>query len=62
MDNKPISQQIKSLEEKITNLQDQWPAHSVKPWMLLQLEEWEDELAQLQKDAEGQNAKSSSTH
>jgi hypothetical protein len=50
MDTKSISQQIAALEKKIADLKAQWPAHSVKPWMLQQLEDLEDELLQLQKD------------
>lgn len=46
----PNKQQIKELEEEIKALQAQWPAHSVKPWMLQRLEDLEEELAQLKTD------------
>jgi len=49
MDKKSVSQQIAALEKQIADLKAQWPAHSVKPWMLQQLEDLEDELMQLQK-------------
>ncbi len=41
------SQRIRELEEQIQDIKDIWPAHSVRPWMLQQLEELEDELAAL---------------
>jgi hypothetical protein len=50
MDKKLRSQQIAALEKQIEDLKAQWPAHSVKPWMLQQLEDLEDQLLQLQKD------------
>ena len=36
---------IKHLEEEIADLKSKWPAHSVKPSMLQQLEELEEALA-----------------
>ncbi len=41
------AQRIKEIKEEIKALKAQWPAHSVKPWMLQQLEDLEEELAQL---------------
>jgi hypothetical protein len=35
---------IRELEEEISALKRQWPAHSVPPAMLMQLDELEDEL------------------
>jgi hypothetical protein len=35
---------IKALEKEIEDLRAQWPAHSVPPTMLMQLEDLEDEL------------------
>ena len=54
MDNK----RIKELEEKIAELKKRWPAHSVPPSMLQELDDLEDALAEeLKKDeAEDSNA------
>jgi len=38
------SERIKELEEQIADLNRRWPAHSVPPTMLEQLEELEAEL------------------
>ncbi len=35
---------VREIEEKIADLRDRWPAHSVPPSMWQQLEELEDEL------------------
>ena len=35
---------IKELEEQINDLKKRWPAHSVSPAMLIQLDELEEEL------------------
>jgi hypothetical protein len=35
---------IKELEEQIADLKRRWPAHSVSPAMLMQLDELEEEL------------------
>ena len=37
---------IKEIEEAIADLKARWPAHSVKPEMLQQLEELEEKLEQ----------------
>jgi hypothetical protein len=38
------SERIKELERQIAELESRWPAHSVPPAMLQQLEELEEEL------------------
>jgi hypothetical protein len=38
---------IQELKEKIADLKAQWPAHSLQPWMLQQLEDLEEELEDL---------------
>ena len=46
----------KALEKKIEDLRAQWPAHSVPPTMLLQLEDLEDELEnRLREEADSAN-------
>ena len=37
---------IKELEEKIAELKKRWPAHSVSPAMLQELDDLEDALAE----------------
>ena len=37
---------IKELREKITELKKRWPAHSVSPAMLQELDDLEDALAE----------------
>jgi hypothetical protein len=44
------TQRILELKEQIAELKANWPAHSVQPWMLEQLEELEEELEALKKD------------
>jgi len=44
-----LQAQIAKLEEQIAELKARWPAHSVQPWMLQQLEDLEEELAILQE-------------
>ena len=44
------TQHIKELEEQIAELKANWPAHSVQPWMLQQLEDLETELEQLKQE------------
>jgi len=41
-------ERIAELEEQIAELKARWPAHSLKPAMLQQLEELEEELERLQ--------------
>jgi hypothetical protein len=38
------SERIKELEEQIAELKRRWPAHSVSPTMVQQLDELEEEL------------------
>jgi hypothetical protein len=44
-----LQEQIRSIEEQITELKASWPAHSPQPWMLQKLEELEEELETLQE-------------
>ena len=49
------SEWIKKLEGQIAELKSRWPAHSVPPTMVQQLEELEEELEEeLKKIAEGE--------
>jgi hypothetical protein len=49
------SERIKELESQIAELKGRWPAHSVPPMMLQQLEDLEEELEkELKKAAEGE--------
>jgi hypothetical protein len=41
-----VHDRIKHLEEEIADLKARWPAHSVKPSMMQQLEELEEALEQ----------------
>jgi hypothetical protein len=45
------SERIKELEKQIAELESRWPAHSVPPAMLQQLEELEEELERELKKA-----------
>lgn len=40
------NQHIRELEEKIANLKKRWPAHSVPPAMMQELDDLEEELAE----------------
>ena len=44
---------IREIEEKIADLKARWPAHSVKPEMWMELEEFEEELEKAKKEAAG---------
>ena len=44
-----MEQEIKELTEKIEDLKSRFPAHSVKPWMVDELETLEEELERLQE-------------
>jgi len=48
---------IKELEKQIENLMRRWPAHSVKPTMIQQLDELEEELERAREEAKQDNAK-----
>jgi len=39
------------IEAKLTDLKARWPAHSAPPWMWQRLEELEEELARIEKEA-----------
>ncbi|WP_347488345.1 histidine kinase [Desulfoscipio sp. XC116] len=41
---------IKELKEQIADLKKRFPAHSLKPSMVIQLEELEEELDRLQRE------------
>lgn len=41
-------EQIRAIKERLANLEARWPAHSVPPAMLQELEELEDQLAELE--------------
>ncbi len=45
------SERIKELEKQIAELKRRWPAHSVPPTMLQQLDELEEELERERKRA-----------
>jgi hypothetical protein len=56
MDGSPSSQRIKELESQIAELKRRWPAHSVPPTMLQQLDELEEELErELKEPTEGES-------
>ena len=38
------AEKVKEIEEKIADLKARWPAHSVRPSMLQELEDLEEEL------------------
>lgn len=42
---------IKELEEKIADLEKRWPAHSIPPAMLQELDDLEEELEKALKEA-----------
>ena len=44
------SKRIEELEKQIAELKSRWPAHSVPPAMLQQLDDLEDELEQARID------------
>ncbi|OQX64425.1 MAG: hypothetical protein B5M51_03845 [Anaerolinea sp. 4484_236] len=52
MDKQMINdKRIKELEEKIADLEKRWPAHSIPPAMLQELDDLEEELAKALKEA-----------
>lgn len=54
------SERIKELEKQIADLKRRWPAHSVPPAMLQQLDELEEELEKIREEAKEINAKAES--
>ena len=47
---------IKELEKRIKELKRQWPAHSIPPAMLMQLDELEEELERAKKEREANSS------
>ena len=47
-----LQERIAMLEEQIAELKARWPAHSVQPWMLQQLEDLEEELEALRRQVQ----------
>jgi TolA-binding protein len=45
-----LQKRIRELEEQIAELKARWPAHSLQPWMLQQLEDLEAELERLKQE------------
>lgn len=45
-----MEEKIKILQQRIMDLQKRLPAHSIKPVMIVELEELESELAKLQQE------------
>lgn len=56
--NKFITNRIQVLEEKIADLKKRWPAHSVPPALLQELDDLEEELAEELKKIQGREADS----
>jgi len=48
-DDSKIRERIKDLEAELIQLNKQIPAHSMKPEMIMRMEELEEELEQLKK-------------
>ena len=48
-----MEEKIKQLEEQIADLKSRWPAHSVPPAMVQQLDDLEEELEQLRNHRQG---------
>ena len=47
-----IDERVQELEKQISDLKNQWPAHSVPPAMLQRLDELEEELEILLEEME----------
>jgi hypothetical protein len=45
-----MDDRIKDVEKQIADLKSRWPAHSVPPAMIQQLDELEEELEQLRSE------------
>ena len=43
---------IQEIEAQIAELKARWPAHSVQPWMLQQLEDLESELEEIKQETQ----------
>lgn len=48
---------LQELQEKLMDIKARWPAHSVKPEMIFQLESLEEEIAILQRRLAAQGEK-----
>lgn len=46
---KIAEERLQKLQSELTDLKLRWPAHSLKPAMLIELEDLEEEIADLQK-------------
>ncbi len=51
-----MSERVKELEEKIADLKGRLPKHSVKPAMLIELEELEEALEEAKREETAGNA------
>ena len=51
-----VKEKIKELQQRVMDLQKRLPAHSIKPAMIVELEELEAELAKLQEEAQKQQS------
>jgi len=49
------TERIEDLKRRIAELESRWPAHSVPPAMLQQLDELEEELERAKEAREGQD-------
>lgn len=52
MDLNQLEQQLKEVEAKLEDLKARWPAHSLKPAMLSELEDLEEERDNLKDSVE----------
>ena len=50
-----VPRSIEEIEAELEDLRGRLPAHSVRPHMMIRLEELEDELAEAKKRAAGGN-------
>ena len=51
-----VKEKIKELQQRVMDLQKRFPAHSIKPAMIVELEELEAELVKLQEEAQKQQS------
>ena len=57
-DRNPQTDRIQELNSRTAELKARLPRHSIPPWMLIELEDLEEELAQLLSGEKGGDAKS----
>jgi uncharacterized small protein (DUF1192 family) len=50
-----LRERIAELTAQIAELKAHWPAHSVQPWLVQQLEDLEEELERLRSKKEQEN-------